>query len=286
MAASASITGAVILYSHFRKKVILLYAIALLVPTLLMFHRVSELYCSIMICNHLHFMKYVLSIIEKSAYLLGILSGPLFLHRLLGLQSGKIKRILFFIFTGFFTLSTIIEIITLNNDISQLIKTFVSMPVLFGVYLYCLVVAAINLKSIGGKLLKKVVTTCFVIAIIIFPFALYQYFTQKPLITGYMERPILFLILFVFTLVFSFKYFREPAYYNDKGLTEHFITQFSITTRESEIILQVLQGLSNQSIADKLFISPRTVESHLYSIFQKLGVKNRIQLVNLIQTNS
>jgi DNA-binding CsgD family transcriptional regulator len=43
--------------------------------------------------------------------------------------------------------------------------------------------------------------------------------------------------------------------------------------------------MSNQDIGEKLFISIRTVESHLYTIFQKTNVKNRVQLANLIQTN-
>ena len=37
-------------------------------------------------------------------------------------------------------------------------------------------------------------------------------------------------------------------------------------------------GASNRDLAAKLFISPRTVESHLTSIFRKLGVRNRQEL--------
>ena len=45
------------------------------------------------------------------------------------------------------------------------------------------------------------------------------------------------------------------------------------------------KGHSNIEIGDKLFISTRTVESHLYSIFQKCGIKSRSQLINLIMSN-
>jgi DNA-binding CsgD family transcriptional regulator len=41
----------------------------------------------------------------------------------------------------------------------------------------------------------------------------------------------------------------------------------------------VSDGLANKDIAAKLFISPRTVQTHLSHIFRKLGVASRVQLV-------
>ncbi len=55
---------------------------------------------------------------------------------------------------------------------------------------------------------------------------------------------------------------------------------FSMTEREVEIIRLVSGGLSNMEIAAHLFISPRTVENHLRSIFSKAGVNRRTQLLN------
>ena len=50
-----------------------------------------------------------------------------------------------------------------------------------------------------------------------------------------------------------------------------------LTTREIEILLLVSAGANNTEIADKLFISHHTVKTHLYNIFQKIGVPNRLQ---------
>ena len=55
-----------------------------------------------------------------------------------------------------------------------------------------------------------------------------------------------------------------------------------ITDREREIAMLVAAGLSNRQIADRLFVSVRTVDGHLYRIFAKLGIDRREELVNLI----
>jgi DNA-binding CsgD family transcriptional regulator len=55
-----------------------------------------------------------------------------------------------------------------------------------------------------------------------------------------------------------------------------------ISDREREIAKLVVAGLSNRQIADRLFVSVRTAEGHLYSIFTKLGISRRDQLIHLL----
>lgn len=52
-----------------------------------------------------------------------------------------------------------------------------------------------------------------------------------------------------------------------------------LTDRELEIIRLVAQELSTNAIAEKLFISPGTVETHRHNILRKLGVKNSIGII-------
>ena len=48
-----------------------------------------------------------------------------------------------------------------------------------------------------------------------------------------------------------------------------------LTTREVEILSLVAEGLSDAEVAEKLYVSPRTVGGHLRGVYGKLGVKSR-----------
>jgi len=60
------------------------------------------------------------------------------------------------------------------------------------------------------------------------------------------------------------------------------IESYDLTAREREILRLILQGASNKDIAGKLFVSASTVRNHIYNIYQKLHVGNRLELINLI----
>jgi DNA-binding NarL/FixJ family response regulator len=52
-----------------------------------------------------------------------------------------------------------------------------------------------------------------------------------------------------------------------------------ISKREAEILLLIHEGLSNQQIADKLFLSENTIKKHISNIFQKLKVDRRTEAI-------
>jgi DNA-binding CsgD family transcriptional regulator len=54
----------------------------------------------------------------------------------------------------------------------------------------------------------------------------------------------------------------------------------SMTPREAEVLLLITRGFTNQGIAEKLFISPRTVAQHVRNIFHKTGMANRAEVTS------
>ena len=56
------------------------------------------------------------------------------------------------------------------------------------------------------------------------------------------------------------------------------IEDFGISEREAEVLKLVADGLSNEEITEKLFISKNTVKNHVASIIAKLSVKDRTQV--------
>jgi DNA-binding NarL/FixJ family response regulator len=52
-------------------------------------------------------------------------------------------------------------------------------------------------------------------------------------------------------------------------------TSTVLSTREAEVLGLVAEGLTDQEVAQRLYLSPRTVGQHLRSVYRKLGVKSR-----------
>lgn len=66
--------------------------------------------------------------------------------------------------------------------------------------------------------------------------------------------------------------FAEPP--NEKVLAD-----LNITPRELEVLQLIAEGLSNQEIADRLFLSLNTVKTHTSNVFSKLDVQRRTQAI-------
>ncbi len=62
-------------------------------------------------------------------------------------------------------------------------------------------------------------------------------------------------------------------------LNENLLKQLSISKREYEVLELIAGGLSNQEIADKLFVSQNTIKTHSSRLFEKLDVSRRTQAV-------
>lgn len=63
----------------------------------------------------------------------------------------------------------------------------------------------------------------------------------------------------------------------------HFIKNYALTTREVEILGLLFAGITNEMICSTLVISPNTLKKHAISIYKKLGINNRWELINFMR---
>ena len=56
----------------------------------------------------------------------------------------------------------------------------------------------------------------------------------------------------------------------------------TLSSREKQILLSIKEGLSNQEIADRFFITLSTSKTHIYRLYKKLGVKSRSQAIKFL----
>ena len=82
-------------------------------------------------------------------------------------------------------------------------------------------------------------------------------------------------------------YWRGKKFYRSRLKGEidinRIFSEFSLTKRETEILRLVLEGKSIKGIAQELMLSASTVQKHIYSVYKKLKINNRMQLINLAQ---
>jgi DNA-binding CsgD family transcriptional regulator len=104
-------------------------------------------------------------------------------------------------------------------------------------------------------------------------------------IYNYASAPIL-LWLNLLPLVWLRRFFEkyEVSTYSMEGgeILDTVARQFNISKREREIMELILQGKRNKEIESLLYISRSTVKNHIYNLYQKLGVKSRVELIHLV----
>jgi len=92
------------------------------------------------------------------------------------------------------------------------------------------------------------------------------------------------LVSLLYILVFavaSTVVFTRPSGLRMERLAEKLLEEKGISGREREVLELLFEGKTNQEIADGLFISLSTVKTHLSSIFNKTGTRNRMEVARV-----
>ena len=223
----------------------------------------------------------VLMIIGAGGYMF---AWPFFYHPLVGTRAPR-WLVAVYLAIGFAFLALALSLFVSPESTFVLIALNV---MLFGMIGYGIVSIGVRYKRIGDRRLRKAVRVFLILSIVFFPLmyldSILMYLPPLPLADALdgTALPIFFIVLNVMAIRFAGTYLNEPAYLSDGEISAYFRSIYGISEREGEIIASVIDGNTTREVADLLFISAKTVENHVYNIYQKTGVRNRVELVNLI----
>lgn len=290
MSGVASISVTAVFYTKFKKRIICYCGCFLGALLLLVIAFTAKVFIAIIPPDEVMVIR-VAEIIYRLFGVLGdtlcIASMPFFFHSLVGIDFTKARKHLYFASLAVAVVGGTLFLVTGN----LLICTLLVHPILFSSIGYCFYVVIKNYSVIGDPVIAKSVKVFIYISAPFIPLILLD--ASSPVLPLFpkggiystLTLPAYFFAINVMGIFFSLQFFDRPAYYENDSLTEYFAETHSITTREKDIIAHLLNGQSNKEIGEALFISHKTVENHLSRIYQKTGVKNRLELVSLVQTN-
>ena len=225
---------------------------------------------------------------------------PAFLYRFLNLK-WKVKENV-----SYLILSVIFFILSILGIILNFNFYIVANIIFYLLILYLLILGFINYKNIKDKMMKLIVKILGLITISIYPIMVYQLITinKNSLDIGSIDITLVlfyiwwnlvmlgFLLWYFINIIKNKNMFVNESLNNNsndsknienennaikKELKEEII---NLTKREKQILSYLLSGKTNKEVALILDISLNTVNNHVANIYDKSGVKNRVELVN------
>lgn len=151
-----------------------------------------------------------------------------------------------------------------------------------------LIVLAVNLRHIGRLALRRALTlflgiSAAFLVLLILDILITRLGIRALSVVDGLSLPSYLLALNIGSFFLAGRFLNSEPLVDGGRLTEACKAEFGLTAREAELIERLLDGSTNQDLADALCISRKTVENHLYNIFQKMGVRNRLQLVSVLK---
>lgn len=149
-------------------------------------------------------------------------------------------------------------------------------------YVFCLVTLWLNLKSIENKQSRDVCLAINIVSLSLIPLCFFSLFFPTVKEFSY---PVYVLAFSIIMLVYYYSRFTLDVEKGKKHstLSLESLSSYKITEREFSVIQLICEGLTNKEIASELSISVNTVNNHVANIFDKMGVRSRIDLLKLLK---
>lgn len=218
----------------------------------------------------------------------------------IGIEFTKHKKAFYFISAiTFFTLcaGTSYTLYNLNliSKTAAIHSCFFLPNIFTSIWIVYNIILIVTNRSNINKIIKQFVITIVILAAIITPLSLltnliqYWHFTTIPIAYS----PIEYFSFNLVALILARRHLKkvnsieiESTIPSSHECFEELCNKYHLTQREVEIIKLIRDGLSNQEIAENLFISSNTARNHIYNIYKKVGTKNRYELINLFSNQN
>ena len=220
---------------------------------------------------------------------------PAFLYRFLNLKWTFKENIIYIIVSVTHFILSILGILTrFDIYIISSIIFYVSIIAIF-------IIGILNYKKIEDKTIKFIVKILGIITIIIYPVLIYQLIIYRREAADIGSMDITLVLFYIWWNLVMLGYLswyfisivKSKNIFNSTKLDDNNIDEtkklsniedvensVNLTKREREILSYLLDGKTNKEVSLILDISLNTVNNHVANIYDKSGVKNRVELVN------
>jgi DNA-binding CsgD family transcriptional regulator len=287
-AGSCSLGQAVTLWLRHRKSVIRHYALFLLSTWLILLSLAVDRYGNVAGLAGDPARAAIIWILQAAGGLLYVGASPFFYYTLVGIRMARWNLALYLGIDAVAVAAAAAYIAAPR----LLVFGIVLNSLLFGMIGLGLLLIAVSLGRTADPVLRRALLVFVLLSVAFFPLmwadaamGWLPMLARLSFLEG-LPFPLYFLTLNGLSFAFGLRYLNRPAYTEAGRLTPFFRAQFGITDREAAVIDLVLEGASGKDVADRLYISAKTVENHMTNIYRKVGARNRVQLFRLIRANA
>jgi len=125
--------------------------------------------------------------------------------------------------------------------------------------------------------------TIIVFGLLILALLLLFQFSKYAVISGDLKTEYVMAFIAIISLIIGLFINRKKQKHSESNVIIDFkkIEDLGLSKREYEVLKEVALGLSNQEIADKLFVSESTIKTHVSNLLVKLDAKRRTQAIQI-----
>lgn len=177
----------------------------------------------------------------------------------------------------------------------SLFGSYIHFFIYLSCFLICLIIIAIQYRYLSNLFVKNAIRWFFIASVFYFTgccvmfFLIFKNENVSQDIKQLIDIALIFTVYYLFFNMTSFYYFMKIIF--DKNINKEdpatllFIQKFNLSQSEKTVLLYALQGMTYKEMAEKLFISVRTVETHLYRMYKKTGARNKAELTALYKSH-